>query len=540
MDEEKTKIKSFKDLNAWKEGHLLVLDIYRYTKNFPKEETFGLTNQIRRAVVSITSNMAEGFSRSSYKEKINFYGIALGSLTEVENQLTIAKDIGYLENNAFESMNLRTNVLNKIINGLIKKSRSFINLSLILILASCFMLQVDLANAESTFWPVQSIDTMKYSRDLAQEKINDKKFDAIIDSQIKAIAETGATHVTIATPYDKEFIPILTRWVSSAREYGLKVWFRGNFSGWEKWFGYPKITRGEHTKKTEQFILNNKGLFEDGDIFTACPECENGGPGDPRFNGDLIGHRQFLITEHEIMAGAFKKINKNVVYNYNSMNGDVAFLVMNRATAKALDGVITIDHYVRTKERLISDITKLSAQGGGAKIVLGEIGVPIPDIHGKMSPIDQAKWMQDVFVELAKMPEIEAINYWVNIGGSTELWDSKLTPRPIVNVVNDFYKPNQITGYVIDELGRPIKDVVISNEYSSVTTKNTGFFSIPYISYLKTKLVFEQSAFHSQEINIDSYDDKPLEIVLKKGQESFVFKLLKNLHQLANLLTSFF
>ncbi len=62
-DKEPEKIKSFTDLNAWKEGHTLVLMVYKITKEFPKEELFGLTNQLRRCIVSITSNVAEGFSR---------------------------------------------------------------------------------------------------------------------------------------------------------------------------------------------------------------------------------------------------------------------------------------------------------------------------------------------------------------------------------------------------------------------------------------------------------------------------------------------
>lgn len=83
MNQESRKIKSFTDLTVWKEAHELVLLIYSLTKDFPKEELFGLVTQIRRAVVSITSNIAEGFSRNSYKEKAQFYAMALGSLTEV-------------------------------------------------------------------------------------------------------------------------------------------------------------------------------------------------------------------------------------------------------------------------------------------------------------------------------------------------------------------------------------------------------------------------------------------------------------------------
>src|SRR3989344_224377 len=90
--EQKKKIQSFTDLEVWRESHKLVLMVYKFTKNFPKNELFGLTSQLRRAVVSITSNIAEGFSRFSYKEKIQFYSIAFGSLTEVQNQLLISKD----------------------------------------------------------------------------------------------------------------------------------------------------------------------------------------------------------------------------------------------------------------------------------------------------------------------------------------------------------------------------------------------------------------------------------------------------------------
>lgn len=79
------KIRNFTDLNAWKESHKLVLEIYKVTKNFPREEIFGLFSQIKRSAVSITSNIAEGFGRFSKKEQIQFYYISIGSLTEIQN-----------------------------------------------------------------------------------------------------------------------------------------------------------------------------------------------------------------------------------------------------------------------------------------------------------------------------------------------------------------------------------------------------------------------------------------------------------------------
>lgn len=77
------KITNFSDLEVWRKGHELVLTTYKLTNLFPKEETFGLTTQLRRACISITSNIAEGFSRFSYKEKVQFYSISHGSITEV-------------------------------------------------------------------------------------------------------------------------------------------------------------------------------------------------------------------------------------------------------------------------------------------------------------------------------------------------------------------------------------------------------------------------------------------------------------------------
>lgn len=117
-------IKSFKDLNAWQEGHKLVLFTYTLTKLFPKEEVFGLTSQFRRCAVSITSNLAEGFSRNSTKEKLQFYSMALGSLTEWQNQLLIAKDVEYLSEDKYAEGDDLSITVSKLINGLLKYLRS--------------------------------------------------------------------------------------------------------------------------------------------------------------------------------------------------------------------------------------------------------------------------------------------------------------------------------------------------------------------------------------------------------------------------------
>jgi len=123
--ESERKIKSFTDLEAWKEGHKLVLLIYKITVNFPKDEMYGLISQMRRSAISITSNIAEGFSRHSFKEKVQFYSIAQGSLSELQNQLLIAKDVGFLDKNTFSTIAEQSIKVSKITNGLVKKSRSY-------------------------------------------------------------------------------------------------------------------------------------------------------------------------------------------------------------------------------------------------------------------------------------------------------------------------------------------------------------------------------------------------------------------------------
>jgi len=124
MNGESLKIRSFTDLHAWQEAHALVVAIYTLTKLFPKEELFGLTSQVRRAAISVPSNIAEGFSRGSYKERHQFYSIARGSLTEVQSQLLIARDVHYINRDMCEKLFLQTETVSRIINGLMKSTKA--------------------------------------------------------------------------------------------------------------------------------------------------------------------------------------------------------------------------------------------------------------------------------------------------------------------------------------------------------------------------------------------------------------------------------
>ncbi len=96
---------NYKKLIVWQNSHELTKNIYSTTKHFPKEELFGLTSQMRRAAVSIPSNLAEGTSRRSQKEFSRFIEIAQGSAFELEYQLFLSLELGYLKNEAFNSIN---------------------------------------------------------------------------------------------------------------------------------------------------------------------------------------------------------------------------------------------------------------------------------------------------------------------------------------------------------------------------------------------------------------------------------------------------
>ncbi len=119
------KIVVFTDLNAWKEAHKLVLMIYKITKKFPVEERYCLVPQLNRAAVSITSNIAEGFGRQGKREKVNFYHISISSLTETQNQIILAKDLGYIDEGEFAKAWEQTVVVQKLIFGLIKGAASY-------------------------------------------------------------------------------------------------------------------------------------------------------------------------------------------------------------------------------------------------------------------------------------------------------------------------------------------------------------------------------------------------------------------------------
>ncbi|MFZ5969987.1 MAG: four helix bundle protein [Bacteroidota bacterium] len=113
------KVESYQELEVWKQTKDLVKHIYELTKSFPKEEQFGLTNQLRRAAVSIPSNIAEGCGRNHFKDSIQLFFIARGSLYEVETQLVIAFDLKYVSPTALEAYMVLIKSCKRLLNGFI-------------------------------------------------------------------------------------------------------------------------------------------------------------------------------------------------------------------------------------------------------------------------------------------------------------------------------------------------------------------------------------------------------------------------------------
>lgn len=120
-----SKIKSFEELIVWQKARDLTNIAYNLTNKFPRDERFGLIDQIRRASISVMANIAEGFSRYHLAETVMFYRNARGSLTEVKSHLYVCFDQKYINKKAFNDLFVRIDEVGKMINGLINSTKSF-------------------------------------------------------------------------------------------------------------------------------------------------------------------------------------------------------------------------------------------------------------------------------------------------------------------------------------------------------------------------------------------------------------------------------
>lgn len=118
------KIKSYRDLIAWQKSMKLVTDIFLVTEEFPNSQLYTLTNQLQRAAISIPSNIAEGFSRKTSRNFLHFLSISMGSLYEVQTQIEIAQNIGYMNDEQKDEIMEQTIEIEKILHGLMRSIRN--------------------------------------------------------------------------------------------------------------------------------------------------------------------------------------------------------------------------------------------------------------------------------------------------------------------------------------------------------------------------------------------------------------------------------
>lgn len=352
-------------------------------------------------------------------------------------------------------------------------------------------------------WEYQCIDTMKFSRDAAREFMsNPNKADSFIKDETDLVKSLGANCIAIATPYDEEFIPILTKWVNAAHSANLRVWFRGNFSAWENWFDYPRFTNEQqHHAATKKFLTNHNNLLEPGDIFTPAPEAENGIIGNPWESEQRKERlRNFIKESYKICEDTLREASKvEVKCGYFSANGDVAEKVYNPDTIANTGGVVVIDHYIKTSERMSNDIQRL-AENQKSKVAIGEFGAPIPDINGAMTQTQQEEFVRNLLkVFYEQKDKITLINYWVLRGGSTSLLNDNGNEREVVKAIKDYYQPGKLKLKIENTLGDKIENAEIETEdgVQKVVTSEDG----------ETEIILPAGE-HKFIINKEEYDKK--------------------------------
>lgn len=117
-------MQDYRNLEVWKQAHLIVLDVYRLTSTYPKEELYGLVSQTRRAAASVPTNIAEGCGRGSDADFGRFLQIALGSATELDYHLLLARDLGYIDQTALTSLSPNLDRVRKILNAFLKRLKT--------------------------------------------------------------------------------------------------------------------------------------------------------------------------------------------------------------------------------------------------------------------------------------------------------------------------------------------------------------------------------------------------------------------------------
>ena len=158
--------------------------------------------------------------------------------------------------------------------------------------------------------------------------------------------------------------------------------------------------------------------------------------------------------------------------------------------------------------------------------VLGEIGAPVPDIHGRFSPNEQAAWVEELMTKLARVPNLIGLNYWTSVGGTTELWMPDGTARQAVQTLTNFYDPHIVFGVVRDELGRPIVDATVSDGFVSTQTDWRGYFELLDRERDEFALAASAEGYTTKTL-LAAPSNEQVIIVLSREEEDLWFRFLK-------------
>lgn len=200
---------------------------------------------------------------------------------------------------------------------------------------------------------------------------------------------------------------------------------------------------------------------------------------------------------------------------------------MDAQTTSQLGGIVTADHYVKSLEQYQTDIQTIAQRSNG-KVILGEFGAPIPDIHGAMDEDAQAQWIEQVLNGLKFEPGLVGLSYWVNWGGSTQLWNSGPEERKAVAALRKVFLPSTLKVRVVDDEGFVVDGALIRTKYHTVTTDVNGLAEFPiYPNYL---LTIEKPGFEGLNITESEIGNSTDEYILIRMQRVYASPFDKILH----------
>jgi hypothetical protein len=211
------------------------------------------------------------------------------------------------------------------------------------------------------------------------------------------------------------------------------------------------------------------------------------------------------------------------------MNYDVAKAIMDKRTTEALGGIVTIDHYIKSATQIAKDARAIAEQSGG-KVFIGEFGAPLPDLHGNMTEEQQYEWVKSALYELAREPSVIGVNYWVNVGGSAQLWKSDGSATKAVSAITDAYTPRTIMGFARNQYRGPIANVEVATNHRKIMTDADGYFFLPLLAEdTELTISFENYPVTKKQI---APDEVQIDIVIPTHPRNFIESIVAYLRSL--------